>query len=149
MKNSLGAREQALLRLYVNCQLGLSPSDFYSKWNVTHAQMAQICGCSVSTVDRWFLHGSGYRAPEAIYLRRLAEINFLWENTSNSLHRAGNGTQVKLKLIGCDTMASLFFEGIGDLLVVFPEEIDFCQSSQVDSFGSAIARAVKKPAIDG
>jgi hypothetical protein len=80
MKNSLGPREQALLRLYTNCQFGLSPSDFYAKWNVTHAQMAQICGCSVSTVDRWFLHGAGYRAPEPIYFRRLAEINFLWEN---------------------------------------------------------------------
>ena len=73
-------REHTLLKLYLNCQFGLSPSAFYSKWDVTHAQMAKICGCSESTVDRWFLNGKGHRAPKPIYLRRLAEINFLWEH---------------------------------------------------------------------
>ncbi|MBD2001421.1 helix-turn-helix domain-containing protein [Leptolyngbya sp. FACHB-541] len=75
----LGPRELALLRLYANCQLGMSPRDFYAKWNVTHAQMAQICGCSEPTVDRWFAGPSSYRQPEPIYLRRLAEMNLLWE----------------------------------------------------------------------
>lgn len=75
----LGRREYALLNLYSHCQLGIAPADFYAKWNVTHAQMAQICGCSESTVDRWFQQGRSKQPPEPIYLRRLAEIDFLWE----------------------------------------------------------------------
>jgi hypothetical protein len=58
----------------------MSPADFYAKWSVTHTQMTRICGCSVSTVDRWFLEGGGYRPPEPGYLRRLAEVDFLWEH---------------------------------------------------------------------
>jgi len=76
----LGQREQTLLSLYLNCQFGMSPIAFYAKWNITHAQMAKICGCSESTVDRWFLQGRSFRQPEPIYLRRLAEVNFLWEH---------------------------------------------------------------------
>lgn len=69
-----------LLNLYKNCQMGISPADFYAKWNVTHAQMAQICGCSKSTVNRWFQQSRSSQPPEPIYLRRLAEIDFLWEH---------------------------------------------------------------------
>jgi hypothetical protein len=76
----LGHREQALLNLYCTCQLEMSPADFYAKWSVTHAQIAQICGCSISTVDRWFQQGKSQQQPEPIYLRRLAEMNFLWEH---------------------------------------------------------------------
>ena len=75
----LRARERALMNLYLNCQLQMSPADFYAKWNVTHAQIAEICGCSESTVDRWFLRGSGHQEPRPLYQRRLAEIDFLWE----------------------------------------------------------------------
>ncbi|MBD2123410.1 helix-turn-helix domain-containing protein [Trichocoleus sp. FACHB-262] len=76
----LGQREIALLKLYTRCQLGMSPQEFYAKWSVTHAQMAQICGCSEPTVDRWFAKAKNYRPPEAVYLRRLAEMNLLWES---------------------------------------------------------------------
>jgi hypothetical protein len=76
----LQQREQKLLNLYINCQLAMSPQDFYTKWDVTHAQMAQICRCSEPTVDRWFAQGKNRRAPEPAYLRRLAEMDFLWEH---------------------------------------------------------------------
>ena len=76
---NLSNREYTLLTLYSNCQLAITPADFYAKWNVTHAQMAQICGCSESTVDRWFQQGRSSQPPAPIYLRRLAEIDFLWE----------------------------------------------------------------------
>jgi transcriptional regulator with XRE-family HTH domain len=75
----LTSKEQALLKLYLNCGLAMTPQDFYAKWNVTHAQIAQICGCSEPTVDRWFTRGKNHRIPDASYLRRLAEIDFLWE----------------------------------------------------------------------
>lgn len=74
----LGQRELKLLKLYARCQLSMSPQDFYAKWNVTHAQMAQICGCSQATVNRWFSRRT-YHAPAPLYCRRLAEMDLLWE----------------------------------------------------------------------
>jgi hypothetical protein len=75
----LGRREIALLRLYTDCQFQMSPRAFSAKWNVTRLQMARICGCSVSTADRWYARPTNYRAPAPIYQRRLAEMDFLWE----------------------------------------------------------------------
>ena len=79
-QHPLTAREYRLMVIYRACQFGMSPIEFYQKWNVTHAQMAQICGCSESTVDRWFLRGKSYRKPLPLYCRRLAEMDFLWEH---------------------------------------------------------------------
>jgi hypothetical protein len=76
---NLGDRELALLRLYLGCRFGMLPQAFYAKWNVTHAQMAQICGCSEATVDRWFLGQSARHRPALVYLRRLGEMDLLWE----------------------------------------------------------------------
>lgn len=50
---------------------------FYRKWNVTQRQIAVICGCSLATVGRWF--SSQRQVPEAIYTRRLAEMDLIWE----------------------------------------------------------------------
>jgi hypothetical protein len=75
----LSPRELRLLRLYTHCQLGMSPQAFYAKWNVTHAQIARICRCSEPTVDRWFSQGRGSRSPQPPHLRRLAEMDLLWE----------------------------------------------------------------------
>jgi hypothetical protein len=80
MLRELGMREVNLLRLYTRCTFGMTPQAFQAKWNVTHAQMAQICRCSISTVDRWFAGDRLYRPTSAIYLRRLAEMDLLWES---------------------------------------------------------------------
>ena len=76
-RQPLSSREIALLNLYVNCQLSMDVFEFYKKWNVTQKQIAAICGCSISTVERWF--GSQNRVPEPIYTRRLAEMDLIWE----------------------------------------------------------------------
>lgn len=76
---NLGQRELALLRLYSRCQFGMTPQAFYAKWNVSHAQMAAICGCALPTVNRWFASGKHHRSPSTIHLRRLAELDLLWE----------------------------------------------------------------------
>lgn len=76
-RKTLGNREIALLNLYSNCQLSMDVFEFYQKWNVTQKQIAHICGCSLSTVERWF--GSQRRTPEAVYTRRLAEMDLIWE----------------------------------------------------------------------
>lgn len=77
---ALGARELALLKLYCGCQFGMSPQEFYARWGVTHAQMAQICGVSEASVDRWFSQGKHHRAAEVRHRRKLAEMNFIWEH---------------------------------------------------------------------
>lgn len=75
----LGQRELKLLQLYRDCQFGMTPQAFYARWNVTHAQIAQICEVSEASVDRWFSQGRHRRSAEARHRRRLAETNFLWE----------------------------------------------------------------------
>lgn len=75
----LGRRELMLFRLYTRCQFGMSPQSFYAKWNVSHAQIAKICGCAIPTVDRWFASGQSRRSPKPLHLRRLAEMDFIWE----------------------------------------------------------------------
>ena len=76
-RKPLSNKEVALLNLYSNCQLSMDVFEFYQKWNVTQRQIAHICGCSLSTVERWF--GSQRRTPEPIYTRRLAEMDLIWE----------------------------------------------------------------------
>lgn len=73
----LEARELMLLTMYSNCQLSMDVFEFYRKWNVTQRQIAMICGCSLATVGRWF--GSPRQVPEPIYMRRLAEMDLIWE----------------------------------------------------------------------
>ncbi len=76
----LSDRELELIRLYANCQLGLSPRRFYAKWAVSHEAMAQIRARSPSTVRRWFGKGRHYRSPAAVDLRHLALMDFLLEH---------------------------------------------------------------------
>ena len=76
-RQPLSPRQIALLNLYSNCRLSMDVFEFYQKWNVTQRQIAAICGCSISTVERWF--GSQARTPEPIYTRRLAEMDLIWE----------------------------------------------------------------------
>jgi hypothetical protein len=75
-----GRRESRLLKLYTNCQLQMSPQAFYAKYNVSHATLAKIAGCSVATVDRWFSRGKHRRSAMPIHQRRLAEMD-LWLET--------------------------------------------------------------------
>jgi len=76
----LTQRERDLIELYSNCQLGLTPRRFYTKWSVRYQEMASICSRSVSTVERWFNRGSAYRRPMFNDLRHLALMDFLLEH---------------------------------------------------------------------
>ncbi len=42
------AREQNLIDLYSHCQLGMTPKNFYAKWDVNHEAIARICDRSLS-----------------------------------------------------------------------------------------------------
>jgi hypothetical protein len=79
----LTEREQNLIDLYGYCSLGMTPQQFYSKWQVNHEAIALICARSMSTVRCWFKRGKSYRRPMPNDLRHLALMDFLlqhWED---------------------------------------------------------------------
>jgi hypothetical protein len=76
----LTEREQALIDLYGYCSLGMTPQQFYAKWEVNHEAIADKRDRSVSTVRRWFKRGASYRRPKPADLRHLAFMDFLLEH---------------------------------------------------------------------
>ena len=72
----LGQRELRLIELFTNCRMEMTPWEFYSKWGVTYAQMAQLCRCDIVTVNRWFRQGHNFRPPRHYHkgYRALANI---------------------------------------------------------------------------
>ncbi|MBE9003087.1 helix-turn-helix domain-containing protein [Nostoc sp. LEGE 12447] len=82
MKNArpLTEREQQLIQLYAHCELGMTPRQFYSKWQVNYEILALICSRSLPTVQRWFRRGHNYRPPLTLDLRNLALMDFLLEH---------------------------------------------------------------------
>ncbi|MBN3878477.1 MULTISPECIES: helix-turn-helix domain-containing protein [unclassified Nostoc] len=75
----LQEREQNLIDFYSHCQLGMTPNQFYTKWDVNHEAIARICSRSLSTVRRWFSKGRNYRSPMPSDLRHLALMDLLLE----------------------------------------------------------------------
>ena len=55
-------------------------SDFLSWWDVSNQQLADICECSISTVERWFLNpdSPNHREPTEEHKRKLALAHYLW-----------------------------------------------------------------------
>jgi hypothetical protein len=78
--NPIREREQRLIQLYSYCQLGMTPQQFYTKWDVDRAAIADICSRSVTTVQRWFSKGKTHRRPTPTDLRHLALMDFLLEH---------------------------------------------------------------------
>ncbi|MFP4121922.1 hypothetical protein [Coleofasciculus sp.] len=73
-------REQYIIDLYCYCELGMTPRQFYAKWDVTYEQLSHICSRSLGTVQCWFNRGQGYRPPQPVDLRHLAILDFLLEH---------------------------------------------------------------------
>ncbi|MEQ8466284.1 hypothetical protein [Coleofasciculus sp. E1-EBD-02] len=73
-------REQYIIDLYCYCELGMTPRDFYAKWDVTYEQISHICDRSLGTVQCWFNRGQGHRPPKPVDLRHLAIMDFLLEH---------------------------------------------------------------------
>jgi hypothetical protein len=59
--------------------------EFLSFWEVSNAELAEICECSVSTVERWFFSkdNPNYRSPTEHHKQLLAEAHYLWWSESN------------------------------------------------------------------
>ena len=84
----LTEREQTLIDLYGYCSLGMTPQQFYAKWQMNHEAIAFICSRSMSTVRCWFRRGKSYRRPMPNDLRHLALMDFLlqhWEDIPEEL----------------------------------------------------------------
>jgi len=73
-------REQYIIDLYCYCELGMTPKQFYAKWDVTYEQLSHICSRSLGTVQNWFNRGQGYYPPKPRDLRHLAIMDFLLEH---------------------------------------------------------------------
>jgi hypothetical protein len=58
---------------------------FLSFWEVSNTELSEICECSISTVERWFLNkdSDNYRAPTERHKQLLAEAHYLWWLESN------------------------------------------------------------------
>ncbi|HEY9636729.1 MAG TPA: helix-turn-helix domain-containing protein [Coleofasciculaceae cyanobacterium] len=76
----LTEREKTLIDLYGYCQLGMTPQQFYAKWQVNQEAIAFICDRSMSTVRCWFRRGGNYRRPRQTDMRHLALMDFLLEH---------------------------------------------------------------------
>lgn len=77
---SLSEQEQNPIDLYSHCQLGMTPQQFYAKWQVDQQTLALICSRSLTTVRGWFSRGRSYRRPQPSDLRHLTLMDFLLEH---------------------------------------------------------------------
>ncbi|EDX73806.1 hypothetical protein MC7420_6854 [Coleofasciculus chthonoplastes PCC 7420] len=76
----INQREKYIIDLYCYCELGMTPKQFYAKWDVTYEQLSHICSRSLGTVQNWFNRGKGYYPPKPVDLRHLAIMDFLLEH---------------------------------------------------------------------
>lgn len=53
---------------------------FIQLWQVSHKELAQICLCSVDTVERWFVGTHNNRKPTHFHKLCLSLTNKLWMN---------------------------------------------------------------------
>jgi len=76
----INQREKYIIDLYCYCELGMTPKQFYAKWDVTYEQLSHICSRSLGTVQNWFNRGKGHYPPKPVDLRHLAIMDFLLEH---------------------------------------------------------------------
>ena len=58
----------------------LRPQQFLQYWQVSYLELAQLAGCSRSTVEHWFIQGDSRREPTLTQRRRLAVVHRLWQH---------------------------------------------------------------------
>lgn len=75
----LNEKERQLLILFSQCQLSMTPMEFWSKWDVSQEEIARICRCDVSLVSRWFSPRSNTTQPMTYHLWYLALADLFLE----------------------------------------------------------------------
>lgn len=71
--------------------------DFLKYWQVSNAELAEICECSVKTVERWFFAPTSpnRRNPTEYHKQRLAEAHYLWYlNQEQEQHKLNKLTEI-------------------------------------------------------
>jgi len=58
----------------------MTPREFEAKWDVTRAQMAALCQCSIGNVRRWFKLGNDFTPPTKYHMRYLALADIFLEH---------------------------------------------------------------------
>ena len=76
----INQREKYIIDLYSYCELGMTPKQFYAKWDVTYEQLSHICSRSLGTVQCWFNRGKRHYRPQPVDLRHLAIMDFLLDH---------------------------------------------------------------------
>lgn len=71
----LGHRERALLRLYQQCQYGLTAQEFRRLYDLSYPELAALCQVSLSTIKRLFAYPP--RPPSPDVMRTLAIVDLL------------------------------------------------------------------------
>ena len=56
----------------------MEPETFVERWEVTQKELAQICSCSVPTVQRWFISTENKRGASPYHKFWLGLTNKLW-----------------------------------------------------------------------
>jgi len=56
----------------------MEPEEFMACWEVSYADLARICRCSIDTVKHWFTAGTSHREPTEEHKRRLAMAHLIW-----------------------------------------------------------------------
>lgn len=80
MSVSLPGRQQwkALDSVFQACSQ-MEPSEFRKLYpGISRKQLARIAGCSIDTVDHWFMSGQNYRKPTEYHKLRLAIAHWIW-----------------------------------------------------------------------
>jgi hypothetical protein len=62
-------------------RLLMEPEEFIAKWDIDHAALAKLTGCSTSTVRGWFTAGRSHRNPKPWHKAQLA----YWDKRWNSI----------------------------------------------------------------
>lgn len=64
--------------------------EFLKHWDVSHDDLTYICGCSLATVQRWFVDGDSHRGPTRVHKQKLALASRLWTKLLNNPRRYKN-----------------------------------------------------------
>jgi hypothetical protein len=57
--------------------------EFLGHWQLSRAELARLCHCSLDTVDRWFVAGRRHRPPTEIHKRFLGQAHALWSKATS------------------------------------------------------------------
>jgi hypothetical protein len=74
-------RHWELFKVDSQSRVLMEPEEFIAIWEIDHAGLAKLTGCSLATVRGWFTNGRSHRDPKPWHKAQLA----YWHQRWNSL----------------------------------------------------------------